>query len=131
MSATRNCTGAKSWQLYFEQIRRTALMDTELAGQQIKQGDKVALWYVSANTDETVFADPYNFDVGRDAARSHLSFGAGIHRFIGDRLAELQLRILWEEIIARDIQIEVMGPAERVYSNFIRAFSTLPVKIAN
>jgi len=111
-------------------MRRTALMDTELADQQIKQGDKVALWYISANTDDAVFADPYKFDVTRDNARRHLSFGAGIHRCVGDRLAELQLRILWEEIIAHDIRVEVMGPGGRVYSNFIRAFSTLPVKIA-
>ncbi|MFP6708549.1 MAG: cytochrome P450 [Alphaproteobacteria bacterium] len=108
-------------------MRRTALMDTELAGQRIRQGDKVALWYISANIDEAVFADPYKFDVARDNARRHLSFGAGIHRCVGDRLAELQLRILWEEIIARDMKIEVMGPGERVYSNFIRVFSTLPV----
>lgn len=110
-------------------MRRTALVDTELEGQRIRKGDKVAMWYISANTDEAVFADPYKFDVARDNARRHLSFGAGIHRCVGDRLAEMQLRILWEEIIARDIRIEIVGPAERIYSNFIRAFSTLPVKI--
>ena len=110
-------------------MRRTALVDTELEGQRIRKGDKVTMWYISANTDEAVFADPYKFDVARDNARRHLSFGAGIHRCVGDRLAEMQLRILWEEVIARDIRIEIVGPAERIYSNFIRAFSTLPVKI--
>ena len=110
-------------------MRRTALMDKELNGQMIRAGDKVALWYVSGNTDETVFKNPYNFDVERENARRHLSFGAGIHRCVGDRLAEMQLRVLWEEILARDIRIEVMGAPERVYSNFIRAISSLPVKI--
>ena len=107
-------------------MRRTALMDTELAGQRIRQGDKVALWYISANTDEAVFVDPYKFDVARDNARRHLSFGAGIHRCVGDRLAELQLRILWEEIIARDMKFEVMGPGERVYSTSFAPFPPCP-----
>ena len=111
-------------------MRRTALMDTELNGQHIKKGDKVVMWYISGNTDQTVFATPYKFNVERENARRHLAFGAGIHRCVGDRLAELQLRILWEEVFARDMRIEVVGPAQRVYSNFIRAFSSLPVKVA-
>jgi len=110
-------------------MRRTALMDTELSGQYIKKGDKVVMWYISGNSDATVFADPYKFNVERENARRHLAFGAGIHRCVGDRLAELQLRILWEEVFARDMRIEVVGPAQRVYSNFIRAFSSLPVRI--
>ena len=110
-------------------MRRTALMDTELSGQSIKKGDKVVMWYISGNSDATVFVDPYKFNVERENARRHLAFGAGIHRCVGDRLAELQLRILWEEVFARDMRIEVVGPAQRVYSNFIRAFSSLPVRI--
>ena len=110
-------------------MRRTALMDTELNGQHIKKGDKVVMWYISGNSDATVFADPYKFNVERENARRHLAFGAGIHRCVGDRLAELQLRILWEEVFARDMRIEIVGPAQRVYSNFIRAFSSLPVRI--
>lgn len=110
-------------------MRRTALKDANLNGQSISKGDKVALWYISANFDETVFENPDEFLVDRGNARRHLSFGAGIHRCVGDGLAELQLRVLWEEILARDMRVQVMGPAERVYSNFIRAFSSLPVKI--
>jgi len=111
-------------------MRRTALKDTELNGQHIKKGDKVVMWYISGNMDQTVFATPYKFNVVRENARRHLAFGAGIHRCVGDRLAELQLRILWEEVFARDMRIEVVGPVQRVYSNFIRAFSSLPVRIA-
>ena len=110
-------------------MRRTALMDTELSGQYIKKGDKVVMWYISGNMDQTVFATPYKFNVERENARQHLAFGAGIHRCVGDRLAELQLRILWEEVFARDMRIEIVGPAQRVYSNFIRAFSSLPVRV--
>ncbi len=111
-------------------MRRTALRDAELNGQAIAKGDKVAMWYISGNFDDSVFESPDDFIIDRDNARRHLSFGAGIHRCVGDRLAELQLRILWEEIFAREMRIEVMGPAERLYSNFIRGFSSLPVRIA-
>ncbi|MBT4045013.1 MAG: cytochrome P450 [Rhodospirillaceae bacterium] len=110
-------------------MRRTVLEDTALNGQQIAKGDKVALWYISGNFDDTVFEDPYEFQVDRTNARRHLSFGAGIHRCVGDGLAELQLRILWEEILAQDIRLEVLQQPERVYSNFIRSFATMPVKI--
>lgn len=109
-------------------MRRTALSDTEFAGKSIRRGDKVVLWYVSGNRDETVFDDPEAFRVDRKNARRHLSFGAGIHRCVGDRLAELQLRILWEEILNRGMGFEVTGEPERIYSNFIRGFSSLPVR---
>ena len=110
-------------------MRRTATRDTELAGQRIRQGDKVVMWYVSGNRDESVIENPDAFIVDRAKPRQHLSYGAGIHRCVGDRLADLQLRILWEEILARDLDIEVMGPPRRLYSNFIRGIRELPVQI--
>ena len=111
-------------------MRRTATRDAELAGERIRQGDKVVMWYVSGNRDESVIESPDAFIVDRKKPRQHLSYGAGIHRCVGDRLADLQLRILWEEIIARDIEIEVVGPPKRLYSNFIRGIRELPVRIA-
>jgi cytochrome P450 len=111
-------------------MRRTATCDTELAGQRIRQGDKVVMWYVSGNRDESAIDSPDAFIVDRARPRQHLSYGAGIHRCVGDRLADLQLRILWEEILARDLDIEVMGPPRRLYSNFIRGIRALPVRIA-
>jgi cytochrome P450 len=110
-------------------MRRTATRDTELAGQRIQQGDKVVMWYVSGNRDESVIKNPDAFIVDRAKPRQHLSYGAGIHRCVGDRLADLQLRILWQEILARDLEIEVMGPPKRLYSNFIRGIRELPVRI--
>ncbi len=110
-------------------MRRTATRDAELAGQSIRAGDKVIMWYVSGNSDEDAIENADRFMIDRDKPRRHLAFGAGIHRCVGDRLAELQLKILWEEILKRDLKIEVMGPAERVYSNFIRGIRSLPVRI--
>jgi len=108
-------------------MRRTATTDTELGGKAIAKGDKVVMWYVSGNRDEEAIEDPERLDISRPKVRQHLSFGAGIHRCVGDRLAEMQLRILWEEILARDLKIEVMGPLVRLYSNFIRGIRALPV----
>ena len=110
-------------------MRRTATRDAELAGQRIAKGDKVVMWYVSGNRDETVIPEADSFIIDRAKPRQHLSFGAGVHRCVGDRLAELQLRILWEEILKRDLSIEVVGPPRGVYSNFIRGIRELPVKI--
>jgi cytochrome P450 len=110
-------------------MRRTASRDAELAGRQIRKGDKVVMWYVSGNRDESAIDNPEAFIVDRAKPRQHLSYGAGIHRCVGDRLADLQLRILWEEILARDLDIEVMGPPRRLYSNFIRGIRELPVRI--
>ena len=117
------------WQSPVIHMRRTARKDTELAGKTIRQGDKVVMWYVSGNRDETTIDQPERFVVGRPKARQHLAFGAGVHRCVGDRLAEMQLRILWEEILKRDLKIEVAGPPVRLYSNFIRGIRALPVKI--
>jgi cytochrome P450 len=110
-------------------MRRTALADAELAGKQIKKGDKVVMWYVSGNRDPDAVEEPDRFIIDRQRPRQHLSFGFGIHRCVGNRLAELQLRILWEEIMQRYPVIEVMGPAKRVYSNFIHGIRSLPVRI--
>jgi cytochrome P450 len=87
------------------------------------------MWYVSGNRDAEVITNPDQFLIDRECARQHLSFGFGIHRCVGNRLAELQLRILWEEIMQRYPIIEVMGPAKRVYSNFIHGIRSLPVRI--
>lgn len=119
------------WQTPVIHMRRTARRDCELAGRAIRQGDKVVMWYVSGNRDETAIEEPERFRVGRPRARQHLGFGAGIHRCVGDRLAEMQLRILWEEILKRDLRIEIAGPPVRLYSNFIRGIRSLPVVIGN
>ncbi len=110
-------------------MRRTALKDAELCGKSISKGDRVVMWYVSGNWDEEAIEAPEKFDIARTKARRHLAFGAGIHRCVGDRLAELQLQILWEEILKRDLQFEIVGEPERIYSNFIRGIKHLPVRI--
>ena len=117
------------WQTPLAYMRRTAFADFELAGQQIREGDKVVMWYVSANRDVAKFEDPYRFDITRKNARNHMAFGFGIHRCMGNHVAEMQLRILWEEILKRFPVIEVTGPAERVTSNFVMGISRLPVRI--
>ena len=117
------------WQTPVIHMRRTATRDTELAGRRIARGDKVVMWYVSGNRDEAAIEEPDRFVVGRPRPRQHLSFGAGIHRCVGDRLAEMQLKILWEEILKRDLAFEIAGPPVRLYSNFIRGIRSLPVVI--
>ncbi len=119
------------WQTPLAYMRRTAMVDTELAGKHIKRGDKVAMWYLSGNRDASAIAEPDRFIIDRARPRQHLSFGFGIHRCVGNRLAELQLKILWEEIIKRIPKIEVVGPSTRVHSSFVRGFSHLPVRIPN
>src|ERR1700761_6977481 len=96
------------WQTPVAHMRRTALADIEFGGKQIKKGDKVVMWYVSGNRDETAIDDPYAFIVERERPRQHLSFGFGIHRCVGNRLAEMQLRIVWEEILKRFPTIELV-----------------------
>ena len=117
------------WQTPLAYMRRTAFQDFELGGQQIRENDKVVMWYVSANRDDAKFDDPYTFDITRKNARSHMSFGFGIHRCMGNHMAEMQLRILWEEILKRFDRIEITGPAERVTSNFVMGIARLPVVI--
>jgi cytochrome P450 len=110
-------------------MRRTARNDVELAGCSIAKGDKVVMWYISGNRDESKIDRADEFIIDRAKPRQHLAFGAGIHRCVGDRLAEQQIRILWEEILARDLRFEIMGPPQRLYSNFIRGIRSLPVRI--
>lgn len=117
------------WQTPLAHMRRTATRDTELAGRPIRAGEKAVLWYVSANRDERVFDDPHAFRIDRANARQHLSFGLGVHFCMGSRLAELQLRVLWEEILRRFVRVEVAGPPERVRSNFVRGFARVPVRV--
>ena len=118
------------WQTPLAHMRRTALADIEFRGKQIKKGDKVVMWYVSGNRDEDVIERPYDFIIDRARPRTHISFGFGIHRCVGLRLAELQLRIIWEEILKRFERIEVVGEPKRVYSSFVKGYENLPVRIA-
>jgi len=111
-------------------MRRTATRDVEFGGQHIAKGDKVLLWYVSGNYDEAVIERPNDFWIDRPNVRGHLSFGAGIHRCMGNRLAEMQLRILWEEALKRFKTIELAGPPERTCNLFIRGFTQLPVRVS-
>jgi len=117
------------WQTPLAYMRRTAMADTELGGKQIKKGDKLAMWYLSGNRDAGAIRDPDRFIIDRERPRQHLSFGFGIHRCVGNRLAELQLKILWEEILKRFERIEVVGEPTRVRSAFVRGFSKLPVRL--
>ncbi len=117
------------WQTPLAHMRRTALVDTEMHGQKIKKGDRVVMWYVSGNRDETVIENPDQFIIDRARPRIHLSFGFGIHRCVGMRLAELQLKIVWQEMLKRFEKIEVVGEPKRIYSSFIKGYETLPVRI--
>jgi cytochrome P450 len=110
-------------------MRRTALEDVEFGGQLVRKGDKVAMWYISGNRDEEAIEDPDRFIIDRARPRQHLSFGFGIHRCVGKSLAEMQLKILWEEILDRLPGIEVVGAPKRVFSAFVHGISELPVRI--
>ena len=117
------------WQTPLAHMRRTAVEDVELGGQLIRKGDKVVMWYVSGNRDDSVIDSPDAFIIDRERPRQHLSFGFGIHRCVGNRLAELQLRIVWEEVLKRWRHVEVMGEPRRVRSSFVKGYETLPVRI--
>ena len=117
------------WQTPVIHMRRTALVDYELGGKQIKKGDKVIMWYLSGNRDESVFEDAEKMIIDRPNARSHVAFGFGVHRCMGNRLAEMQLRILWEEIVKRFDKVEVVGEVERLPNNFIRGIKDVPVML--
>jgi cytochrome P450 len=117
------------WQTPLAHMRRTALEDIEFRGKHIKKGDKVVMWYVSGNRDDEIIERPYEFRIDRARPRTHISFGFGIHRCVGIRLAELQLKIIWEEILKRFDHIEVVGEPKRVYSSFVKGYETLPVRI--
>lgn len=110
-------------------MRRTALIDVEIGGKQIRRGDKVVMWYISGNRDEEAIVRANDFIIDRKNPRHHMAFGFGIHRCVGNRLAELQLKILWEEILKRRLSIQVVGTPQRIPSNFVHGFSSLPVRV--
>jgi cytochrome P450 len=118
------------WQTPLAHMRRTATRDHEFEGQRIKAGDKVVMWYVSGNFDEDMIEDAERLKVDRERPRRHLSFGFGLHRCLGERLADLQLKILWEEMLHRFGRIEVLDEPQRIYSTFVKGYSTLNVRIA-
>ena len=117
------------WQTPLAYMRRTANNDCEIGGKQIKQGDQILMWYASGNRDAAVFDNANELDIERPNARQHLSFGFGIHRCMGNRLAEMQLRILWEEILTRFEKIEIQAEPQRTFSSFVNGYTYLPVKV--
>lgn len=117
------------WQTPLAYMRRIATKDTVLNGQFIRKGDKVVMWYASANRDERTFENPDDFVIDRPNARHHLSFGIGVHRCMGSRVAEMQLRILWEELLARFEDIEVVEEPEYLQSNFVRGYTKMMVRL--
>jgi cytochrome P450 len=118
------------WQTPLAHMRRTATQDTEIGGKRIRAGERVVMWYVSGNRDNEIIDRPDEFIIDRAQPRIHMSFGFGIHRCVGMRLADLQLKIIWEEILKRFERIEVVGEPKRVYSSFVRGYEELPVRIA-
>ena len=110
-------------------MRRTATRDIEVGGKTIKEGDNVAMWYISGNRDETKIESPNAFIIDRERPRQHMSFGFGVHRCVGNRVAEMQLTIIWEEILKRFPEVTVVGEPIRSNSNFFHGFETLPVVI--
>lgn len=117
------------WQTPLAYMRRTVTRDLEFGGQQMKKGDKVVMWYVSGNRDDEVIENPNSYIIDRDQPRRHLSFGFGIHRCVGNRLAELQLKIIWEEILKRFPHIQVVREPTYVPSSFVKGYLELPVII--
>ncbi|HEX4711216.1 cytochrome P450 [Phenylobacterium sp.] len=117
------------WQTPLAHMRRRALQDFEFGGKTIRKGDKVIMWYVSGNRDDEVIDNPNAYIIDRERPRTHISFGFGIHRCVGNRLAELQLKVIWEEILKRFPVIEVTGEPKRVYSSFVKGYESLPVVI--
>jgi cytochrome P450 len=118
------------WQTPLAHMRRTATQDTEVEGHKIREGDKLALWYLSANRDESVFPDADKIIVGRENARRHLAFGHGIHRCVGARLAELQIGILMEEMAKRRLRVNVLAEPERVAACFVHGYKKMPVELS-
>ena len=117
------------WQTPLAYMRRTATKDTVLNGKEIKKDDQLLMWYISANMDEDVFDNPEVLDIDRENADRQLSFGYGIHFCMGSRVAELQLRVLWEEMLKRFETIEVLAEPERVFSSFVHGYASMPVKV--
>ncbi|HVJ01977.1 MAG TPA: cytochrome P450 [Sphingomonas sp.] len=118
------------WQTPLAHMRRTATQDTELEGQKIREGDKLILWYLSANRDESIFPDGDRIIVDRENARRHLAFGHGIHRCVGARLAELQISVLLEEMAKRRLRANVIAEPERVAACFVHGYRKMPVELS-
>lgn len=117
------------WQTPLAHMARTALQDTELGGKLIKKGDRLAMWYISGNRDEDAIDRPYEFIIDRPNPRQHTAFGYGVHRCVGNRLAEMQLTVMWEEIMRRFPKIEVTGEVKYTSSSFVHGIRELPVTI--
>ena len=117
------------WQTPLSHMRRTVTVDTNIGAQPVKKGDKVVMWYYSGNRDESVFDNADALDITRPNARATISFGFGLHRCLGMRLAEMQMRVLWQEILSRWQRIEITGDVERVESNFVNGYAKMPVRI--
>lgn len=117
------------WQTPLMHMRRTANSEIEFRGKRINKGDKVVMWYLSGNRDESVIENADKFIIDRKNPRHHMSFGFGLHRCMGNRLAEMQIRVLWEEIMQRFHMVKVVGEPVRVKSNFVRGYSRLPVQV--
>jgi cytochrome P450/predicted MFS family arabinose efflux permease len=117
------------WQTPLAHMRRTATRDIELNGKQIKKGDKVVMWYVSGNRDDSVIENPNAYIIDRERPRQHISFGFGIHRCVGNRLAEMQLRVIWEEILKRFPRIDVVSDPVHIASPFTKGYASLLVRI--
>ena len=117
------------WQTPLAHMARTATRDVEVGGKTIKQGDRVVMWYISGNRDEEMIDNPNDFIIDRERPRQHMSFGFGIHRCVGNRVAEMQLTIIWEEILKRFPEIKVVGDPVLNYSSFVHGYESLPVII--
>ena len=115
------------WQTPLAHMRRNCVADTQVGDKLIRAGDKVVMWYVSGNRDESQFEDADRLIIDRPNARSHVSFGYGIHRCMGNRLGEMQLRILWEELLQRFHRVEVVEEPTRICSNFVKGYASMPV----
>ena len=117
------------WQTPLAHMRRVAKEDVEFGGKTIRAGELVVMWYLSGNRDETVIERPDDFIIDRDRPRQHLSFGFGIHRCVGNRLAELQLRVIWEEILERFPDIQLVEEPRRTFSTFVHGYESMKVVI--
>ncbi len=117
------------WQTPLAHMRRTATQDTVLGGQKISEGERVIMWYVSGNRDAAMFDNADQFIIDRENARKHIAFGFGLHRCMGNRVAEMQLRIAWDEILKRFSDVEVVGDPVRVRSSFVKGYLEMPVRL--
>ncbi len=117
------------WQTPLAHMSRVATRDIEVGGKSIKKGERVVMWYISGNRDESVIEQPNDYIIDRERPRQHLSFGFGIHRCVGNRVAEMQLTIIWEEILKRFPVIEVVGEPVRTHSAFVHGYESMKVII--